>query len=52
MADKDGKAVTDPKLAAPFTVDYKDGAVTKDDKGNSTFNYPLLGQFGHLSSRV
>ncbi len=38
-ADKDGKAVTDPKLAAPFTVDYVDGAITKDDKGNPTFNY-------------
>src|SRR5664279_1376830 len=38
-ADKDGKAVTDPKLAAPFAVDYKDGAITKDDKGNPTFNY-------------
>src|SRR5271169_3441659 len=39
MADKDGKPVTDPKLAAPFTVDYKDGAITKDDKGNPIFNY-------------
>jgi APA family basic amino acid/polyamine antiporter len=39
MADKDGKAVTDPKLAAPFTIDYKDGAITKDDKGVETFNY-------------
>jgi len=38
-ADKDGKPVADPKLAAPFTVDYKDGAITKDDKGNATFNY-------------
>ena len=39
-ADKDGKPVTDPKLAAPFTVDYSaDGALTKDDKGNPTFNY-------------
>ncbi len=39
-ADKDGKAVTDLKQAAPFTVDYSaDGAVTKDDKGNPTFNY-------------
>ncbi len=38
-ADKDGKAVADPKLAAPFTVDYVDGAITKDDKGNPTFNY-------------
>jgi amino acid transporter len=39
MADKDGKAVTDPKLAAPFTIDYVDGAITKDDKGVETFNY-------------
>jgi amino acid transporter len=39
MADKDGKAVTDPKLAAPFTIDYTDGATTKDDKGVTTFNY-------------
>jgi len=39
MADKDGKAVTDPKLAAPFTIDYTDGAITKDDKGVATFNY-------------
>ncbi len=39
MADKDGKAVTDPKLAAPFTIDYTEGAVTKDDKGVETFNY-------------
>ncbi len=39
-ADKDGKAVTDPKLAAPFTVDYSpEGAITKDDKGNKVFNY-------------
>ena len=38
-ADKDGKAVSDPKLAAPFTVAYKDGAMTKDDKGNPVFNY-------------
>ncbi len=37
--DKDGKAVADPKLAAPFTVDYSEGAVTKDDKGNEVFNY-------------
>ncbi len=39
MADKNGKAVTDPKLAAPFTIDYTDGSVTKDDKGVATFNY-------------
>jgi hypothetical protein len=39
-ADKDGKPVTDPKLAAPFTVDYSEaGAITKDDKGNPVFNY-------------
>ena len=38
-ADKDGKAVSDPKLAAPFTVDYTEGAITKDDKGNPMFNY-------------
>ncbi len=39
-ADKDGKAVTDPKLAEPFKVDYSpEGAITKDDKGNPVFNY-------------
>lgn len=39
-ADKDGKTATDPKLAAPFTVDYSpEGAITKDDKGNQVFNY-------------
>ena len=38
-ADKDGKPVKDPKLAAPFAIDYKDGAITKDDKGVETFNY-------------
>src|SRR6202142_2083472 len=38
-ADKDGKPVADPKLAAPFAIDYSDGAITKDDKGNDTFNY-------------
>lgn len=39
-ADKDGNPVTDPKLAAPFTVDYSpEGAITKDDKGNPVFNY-------------
>ncbi len=38
-ADKDGKTVTDPKLAAPFTVDYTEGAMTKDDKGKPVFNY-------------
>ncbi|MGE5751114.1 MAG: APC family permease, partial [Nitrospirota bacterium] len=39
MADKDGKAVTDPKFAAPFTIDYTEGAITRDDKGVTTFNY-------------
>jgi APA family basic amino acid/polyamine antiporter len=39
-ADKDGKPVTDLKLAAPFTIDYSpEGAITKDDKGVETFNY-------------
>ena len=38
-ADKDGNPVKDVKLAAPFTVDYVNGAVTKDDKGNPIFNY-------------
>ena len=39
-ADKDGKPVKDAKLAAPFTIDYSAaGAITKDDKGNPTFNY-------------
>ncbi|MHB8174198.1 MAG: APC family permease [Nitrospirota bacterium] len=39
-ADKNGNAVTDPKQAAPFTVDYsKAGAVTKDSNGNPIFNY-------------
>ena len=38
-ADLDGNPVSDPKLAAPFTVDYTDGAVTKDEKGNEVFNY-------------
>jgi amino acid transporter len=38
-ADKDGKPVADPKLAAPFTIDYTDSAITKDDKGVETFNY-------------
>ncbi len=39
-ADANGKAVTDPKLAAPFTVSYdmKD-AYTTDDKGVTTFNF-------------
>ncbi len=39
MADKEGKVVTDPKLAAPFTIDYTEGATTKDEKGVETFNY-------------
>ncbi len=39
-ADTNGKPVTDPKLAAPFTLDYSPaGAITKDDKGAETFNY-------------
>jgi amino acid transporter len=39
-ADKDGKPVTDPKLAAPFTVSYSsDEAISKDDKGVETFNF-------------
>jgi amino acid transporter len=39
-ADKDGNAVTDPKLAAPFIVSYAAAdSVTKDDQGNSTFNF-------------
>ena len=38
-ADKDGNPVSAPKLAEPFTVDYTEGAVTKDDKGNEVFNY-------------
>ncbi len=39
MADKDGRAVTDAKLAVPFTIDYTEGATTKDDKGVTTFDY-------------
>jgi len=40
MADKDGKPTTDAKVAAPFTVSYKpEEAITKDDKGNPTFNF-------------
>ncbi len=39
-ADKDGKAVTDPKAAAPFTLSYEvNDAYTKDDKGVTTFNF-------------
>ena len=38
-ADKDGNPVNDIKLAEPFVVDYVEGAVTKDDKGESVFNY-------------
>lgn len=39
-ADKDGKAVADPKLAEPFTVSYDvNDAYTKDDKGVTTFNF-------------
>jgi amino acid transporter len=39
MADKDGKVVTDAKLAAPFTIDYRNGAYTTDSSGVQTFNY-------------
>src|SRR4029077_6522195 len=51
-ADKDGKPVTDLKLAAPFTVSYKpEEAVTKDSSGVSTFNFydsasPVLSPHG------
>jgi amino acid transporter len=42
-ADKDGNAVTDPKLAAPFTVSYApEDAITGkagDDKDPQTFNF-------------
>jgi len=42
-ADKDGNAVTDPKLAAPFTVSYApEEAITGkagDDKDPQTFNF-------------
>lgn len=39
-ADAAGKPVADPKLAAPFTVSYSsEEALTKDDKGNPTFNF-------------
>ena len=42
-ADKDGKAVTDPKLVAPFTVSYApEEAITGkagDDKDPLTFNF-------------
>jgi len=39
-ADKDGKAVTDPKAAAPFTVSYDvNDAYSTDDKGVTTFNF-------------
>jgi amino acid transporter len=42
-ADKDGKAVSDPKLAAPFTVSYApEDAITGkagDDKDPLTFNF-------------
>ncbi len=38
--DKDGNAVSDPAKAAPFTVSYSaDDAISKDDKGNTTFNF-------------
>jgi APA family basic amino acid/polyamine antiporter len=44
-ADASGKPVTDLKAAAPFTVSYKaEEAITKDDKGNTTFNFhPTIG---------
>jgi amino acid transporter len=39
-ADADGKAVTDPKLAAPFTVSYAiNDAYTTDSTGAKTFNF-------------
>jgi len=39
-ADKDGKPVSDPKMAVPFQVSYSaEGAITKDENGNPTFNY-------------
>ena len=37
-ADADGKPTTVEK-AAPFTIDYKDGAYTADSTGATTFNY-------------
>jgi amino acid transporter len=37
-ADADGKPTTVDK-AAPFTIDYKDGAYTTDSTGAMTFNY-------------
>jgi basic amino acid/polyamine antiporter, APA family len=37
-ADADGKATTVDK-AAPFAIDYKDGAYTTDSSGVTTFNY-------------
>jgi amino acid transporter len=37
-ADANGKATTVDK-AAPFTIDYKDGAWTKDSNNNDQFNY-------------
>ncbi len=37
-ADADGKPTTVDK-AAPFTIDYKDGAYTTDSSGVTTFNY-------------
>ncbi len=51
-ADKDGNPVKDPKLAAPFTVDYVNGAITKDDKGNPNIQLPFVGQIGRIASRV
>jgi APA family basic amino acid/polyamine antiporter len=37
-ADADGKPTTVDK-AAPFTIDYKDGAYSTDSNGVTTFNY-------------
>ena len=37
VLDRDGKPVTDLKVAAPFTVDYSaDGAITKDSSGKES----------------
>jgi APA family basic amino acid/polyamine antiporter len=38
-ADKNGNVAINQSLAAPFTIDYTEGAITKNDKGNSVFNY-------------
>ena len=40
LLNKDGKADVDSKDAAPFAVSYApEDALTKDDKGTSTFNF-------------